>query len=91
MCMTVGNQKVQISWMKYCNNRLVEMIKEHDCRGNKTSLEQRRCCSRCCSNLVAIADKISRVLTDKATTDVKKLRSKVSKNKRHETTCVWLP
>ena len=85
MCMIVEGQKAtQALWMESCINRLVDITKELACRGNKTSLEQRRCCSRCCSNLVAIADEILRVLTER-------LRSKISKNGRHAVTHFWLP
>ena len=75
------------------------MLQQQTCRDNKelglkrtkTSLEQRRCCSRCCRNPAATADKISRMLTNKAAIDTKRLQSKVSKNERHMATRFWLP
>ena len=38
--MIVGDQKAQVLCMKHCCSRLVEMIKELNCSGIKTSLKQ---------------------------------------------------
>ena len=40
--------------------------KELVCRWTKTSLNQRRCCSHCCSNLGANTGKTTHLLIDKA-------------------------
>ena len=76
MCMILRDQKTQALWTESCRNRLVEMTKEFGYRVNKASLEQKRCCSHCCSNHVASVYEISRVL-------IERLQSKVSKNGRH--------
>ena len=68
-------QETQISREECCYNRLAKIRKQHGYRRIETSLEQCKCCSRCCSNAGALTEKIPREI-------LRKLKSEISKSGR---------